>query len=127
MSSKKALYIKDIASRLIKDYQGRVPNDRKYLESLKGVGHKTCNIILYNLFNIPAFAVDTHVSRVANRLNITDKKDVLLIEKDLEKYFPKEEWGKRHHQLVLFGRYICKAKKPECSNCLLKKDCNYYR
>ena len=114
---RKAIYVKEVANRLVMDHNGVVPNDRKYLESLPGVGHKTCNVVLSNLFNVPAIAVDTHVSRVAKRLELTKSDDVSIIEDDLMHFFPKEKWGRVHHQLVLFGRYICKAKNPECQKC----------
>lgn len=122
--SKKSKYIIEIAKRLVNDYNGIVPNNREYLESLPGVGRKTCNVVLSNLFNEPAIAVDTHVARVAIRLGLANKDDsVLEIEKKLMKFLPKERWSKTHHQLVLFGRYICKSKKPECEKCLFT--CKY--
>ena len=125
-SNKKADYIIDIAKRLVSDYEGHVPNEREYLQSLKGVGRKTCNVVLSNLFNVPAIAVDTHVSRVSKRLGLAKEKDeVLEIEKKLMKVFPKEKWSKLHHQLVLFGRYQCKAIHPICENCPLKSICKY--
>ena len=125
---RKAVYIKTVAESLVKDYNGIVPNDRKYLESLPGVGHKTCNVVLSNIYAVPTMAVDTHVTRVSKRLgfaNLSD--DVLSIEKKLMKKIPKDEWIRRHHQLVLFGRYTCKAIKPNCSSCLLKDYCKYYK
>jgi endonuclease-3 len=116
--SKKAYYIKTIAEKLVKDYEGKVPNDREYLESLPGVGRKTCNVVLSNLYDVPAIAVDTHVSRVAIRLGLASKDDsVLTIEKKLMKKLPKEKWSRLHHQLVLFGRYKCIARKPNCKEC----------
>ena len=124
--TKKARYIVQIAQRLVEDYNGKVPNDRVYLESLPGVGRKTCNVVLSNLFDVPAIAVDTHVERVSKLLSLASKKDsVQVVEKKLMKKFPKEKWSKLHHQLVLFGRYQCKAVKPECENCKLKDFCKY--
>ncbi|MBR4261756.1 MAG: endonuclease III [Bacilli bacterium] len=124
--TKKAVYIKEIAKRLINDYNGIVPNDRSYLESLPGVGRKSTNVVLSNLFNVPAIAVDTHVERVSKRLGLAKEDDTVLeVEKKLMKKFKKEDWSKRHHQLVLFGRYNCKAIKPECSNCKLKDICRH--
>lgn len=114
---RKAKYIVEVAKSLVKDYNGKVPNDRNYLESLPGVGHKTCNVVLSNLYNVPALAVDTHVTRVANRLGLANTNDVAKIEKNLMEFFPKDKWGRVHHQLVLFGRYMCKSKNPLCSNC----------
>lgn len=114
---RKAEYIQIVAKELVEKYNGIVPNDRTFLESLPGVGRKTCNVVLSNIYNVPAIAVDTHVKRVAKRLQITDKEDVLEIENDLMKFFPKDKWSRVHHQLVLFGRYICKSQNPDCKNC----------
>lgn len=124
--TRKAKYVQEIAKALLKDYDGKVPNNRSYLEHLPGVGHKTCNVVLSNLYEVPAFAVDTHVSRVSKRLNLAKETDnVNQIEKKLMKLFPKEKWGKMHHQMVLFGRYHCKSVKPECEKCKLKDICKY--
>lgn len=121
---RKSLYIKEIANRLVKDYQGIVPNDREYLESLPGVGRKTTNVVISNLFNEPAIAVDTHVLRVSKRLGLVKEfDDVLVVEKKLMEKFPKEKWSRLHHQLVLFGRYICKSQRPECEKCPFKSTC----
>ena len=126
--TKKALYIKEIANKLIKDYTGVVPNNREYLESLPGVGRKTTNVVLSNLFNEPAFAVDTHVARVSKRLEIAkENDDVLIIENKLMKYFPKNKWSRLHHQFVLFGRYTCKSIKPNCIDCPFNKKCHYQK
>ena len=125
--TKKAYYLKNIAQKLIEDYNGIVPNNREYLESLPGVGRKTCNVVLSNLFNVPAIAVDTHVSRVSMRLGLAKKNDsVYNIERKLMRKIPKDKWSRIHHQLVLFGRY-CKALKPDCYNCPFKNDCKYYK
>ncbi len=122
--NKKAENIKMIASRLINDCDGVVPNNREYLESLPGVGRKTTNVVLANLFNEPLIAVDTHVKRVSVRLGLAkDSDDVLIIEKKLMKMFPKDKLVSLHHQLVLFGRYHCKAINPDCTNCKLKDIC----
>lgn len=125
--TKKAYYIKSIAKDLILNYDGVVPNNRIYLESLPGVGRKTCNVVLSNLYNVPAIAVDTHVDRVSKRLNLADENDsVLVVEKKLMSFFQKKDWSRIHHQLVLFGRYKCKSISPECGECELKKYCKYY-
>ncbi len=121
---KKAVFVKEIANILLKEYNGKVPNDRASLEKMPGVGRKTTNVVLSNLFDVPAIAVDTHVARVSKRLNLANKNDdVTKIEKKLMKKFAKENWSKRHHQLVLFGRYYCKAVSPNCANCKLKDIC----
>ena len=109
---RKAEYIISIAKNLVKDYIGKVPPDREYLENLPGVGRKTCNVVLSNIFGIPCIAVDTHVARVANRLGLSKSSDVYVIEKDLMNIFPQDTWIRVHHQLVLFGRYTCKSKNP---------------
>ncbi|MDO4963709.1 MAG: endonuclease III [bacterium] len=122
--NKKALNIINISKRLLEDKNGIVPNDRAYLESLPGVGRKTTNVVLSNLYNESCIAVDTHVSRVSKRLGIAElDDDVLTIENNLNKKFPKEKLSSLHHQLVLFGRYYCKAKNPKCDDCKLKDIC----
>ena len=126
--TRKSLYIKEITRSLLENYQGSVPNNRAYLESLPGVGHKTCNVVLSNLYQVPCIAVDTHVSRVAKRLNLAkESDDVKQIEEKLMKKFPKEKWSKLHHQLVLFGRYNCKSLKPDCETCKLNEECKYWK
>ena len=116
---RKSYYIIEIAKRLVADYKGIVPNDRKYLESLPGVGRKSANVVLSNLFDVPAIAVDTHVTRVSKRLGIAkENDDVYTIEKKLMKLIPKDKWSRSHHQMVLFGRYICKSRNPMCDRCL---------
>lgn len=123
--NKKALYIKNIAKSLLR-CNGVVPNDRKFLESLDGVGRKTANVVLSNLYNENCIAVDTHVSRVSKRLKLANKNDdVLTIEKKLTKKFKNYNLCKLHHQLVLFGRYKCKALKPDCTDCKIKNICSY--
>lgn len=116
--TKKAMYTKEIARHLLEDKDGIVPNDREYLESLPGVGRKTTNVVLGELFNVPTIAVDTHVERVSKRLGLaTQNDDVLKIEKKLMKFFNKDEYNKVNHQLLLFGRYICTSKNPSCDKC----------
>ena len=120
---KKAAFVKEIAMR-INEIGGIVPNDRKYLESLPGVGRKTANVFLSVIYNEPTIAVDTHVARVSKRLKLVNKNDnVDIIEKKLMRKLDKSRWSRVHHQLVLFGRYKCKALKPECNDCRLKDIC----
>lgn len=120
----KAFYLKEIARRLLADYNGDVPNDRVYLETLPGVGRKTTNVVLANIFDEPTIAVDTHVYRTSKRLGLTKKNaSVYETELALMKKIPKAKWSRLHHQLVLFGRYICKAKSPCCEKCLLQDYC----
>lgn len=126
--NKKASNVINIAKRLLEDYGGVVPNNREYLETLPGVGRKTTNVVLSNIFNEPCIAVDTHVSRVSIRLGLAkDGDDPFTIEKKLTKKFKKEDLCKRHHQMVLFGRYHCTARNPKCENCKLKDICKYGR
>ena len=123
---KKANYIIELSKKLVRDYNGVVPNDREYLENLPGVGRKTTNVVLSNLFNVPAIAVDTHVERVSKRLKLSkENANVLEVEHSLQKKIPKDKWVRTHHELVLFGRYYCKAIKPSCENCKLTNICKY--
>ena len=125
--TKKALFIKEISKSLVSEHNGVVPNDREYLESLPGVGRKTCNVVLSILFEEPTIAVDTHVSRVSVRLGLADADDSLrVIEYKIGNTFPKKEWNRINLQLVLFGRYICKSIKPNCSECLFNNKCKIY-
>lgn len=122
--NKKAQNIIDIATALLRDCNGKVPNDREYLEKLSGVGRKTTNVVLAEIYNVPCIAVDTHVSRVSKRLKLaTLKDDVTIIEKKLTKKIPAQKQNRLHHQLVLFGRYYCKAQNPACEECKLKGMC----
>jgi endonuclease-3 len=122
--NKKTVFVKEIAAILKDNYDGKVPNDRTSLEKMPGVGRKTTNVVLSVLFKVPAIAVDTHVARVSKRLGLVKKDDTVnVIEKKLMKKFEKSTWSKRHHQLVLFGRYHCKAISPNCNNCKLKNMC----
>ena len=124
---KKSVYVKDIATKLISDGYTKVPNDRKYLLSLPGVGRKTINVFLAEIYAVPAIAVDTHVERVSKRLKVAkETDDVLTVEKKLMKKIPKERWIKTHHQFIFFGRYHCKSMSPNCEYCKLKEQCRYY-
>ncbi|MBN2299581.1 MAG: endonuclease III [Acholeplasmataceae bacterium] len=122
----KAKNIKLLAMRIVDEFQGEVPNQRKDLESLPGVGRKTANVVLSNAFNIPALAVDTHVARVSIRLGLAKADDdVLKIEQKLMRKIPRELWQKVHHQFIFFGRYHCLAKNPKCNGCPLIEICKY--
>lgn len=125
--NKKSKYIKFIATELVDKYDGKVPNDREILESLPGVGRKTTNVVLSTLFNEPYLAVDTHIDRLSKRLGIADESDdVRDVEEKLYTYFDNiESHVKLHHQLLLYGRYICTAKNPKCDNCKLKSYCKF--
>lgn len=120
------MYVHEITKKLVDDNYDYIPNDRKYIESLPGVGHKSANVFLANIYNEPTIAVDTHVARISKRLGMAnDKDDVMVIEKKLERIIPKDRWSKTHHQLVLFGRYHCKAINPLCDECSLRDICKY--
>ncbi len=122
----KAKNIKQLATILYKEFGSVVPNSRKALERLPGVGRKTANVVLSNAFSIPALAVDTHVARVSKRLGLAkDDDNVLQIEKKLMRKIPKMHWTKIHHQLIFFGRYHCLARSPKCHNCQLFDICKY--
>lgn len=125
---KKAFYTKEIARIIDEEYEGVLPKSRKALEAMPGVGRKTTNVVLSNIYNVPNIAVDTHVERISKRLGLAKEKDsVREVEEKLKRKFKREVWSRRHHQLVLFGRYHCKAISPECSNCKLKEICKYYK
>lgn len=121
---KKSEYIKKISTTLVENYDLKVPVDREILESLPGVGRKTVNVFFSEYYHMPAIAVDTHVERVSKRLKIA-KKDATVseVEEKLMKFYKKDDWAKRHLQMVLFGRYHCKAIKPLCEECKLKDIC----
>ncbi len=123
---KKSIFIKEIATRLVLEKNGIVPNDRKYLETLSGVGRKTTNVFLSEFYHVPSIAVDTHVERVSKRLNLAKSNaSVKEVEESLMKKISKENWIKAHHQFIFFGRYHCKAIGPSCNECKLKEICNY--
>ena len=125
---KKSIFIKEIATKLINDGYNNVPNDREYLKTLPGVGNKTINVFLSEYYKVPAIAVDTHVERVSKRLGFAKKNaEVKEVENNLMKLIPKEKWIKTHHAFIFFGRYHCKAMKPNCNNCKLHEICKYYK
>lgn len=125
---KKSIFVKEIATKLINDGYTTVPNDRKYLENLPGVGRKTTNVFLAEIYQVPSIAVDTHVERVSKRLKLAKPNDnVLTVEQKLMGIIPKDRWIKTHHQLIFFGRYHCKAISPNCNNCKLSNQCKYYK
>ena len=124
MYKNKAKNVIGIAKKLLSDFNGKVPNDGEKLMSLPGVGNKTKNCVLAELFNEPYLAVDIHVQRISKRLNLAKKDDsVETIEKKLIKFIPKERLIKTNHQIIWFGRYFCKAIKPDCKNCKLSAIC----
>jgi endonuclease-3 len=110
---------------LLDQYGGEVPEDREALESLPGVGRKTANVILNTAFGHPTIAVDTHIFRVANRTGLAPGKDVRAVEAALEKFTPAEFKQDAHHWLILHGRYVCKARRPECWHCVIEPVCEF--
>lgn len=123
----KAKNIIQTCKALIDDHNGQVPNNRKDLEALPGVGRKTANVVLNTAFDQPTMAVDTHIFRLANRLGLAPGKNVLEVEKNLLKKVPKEFLKDAHHWLILHGRYICVARKPKCDECFLTDLCDYFK
>lgn len=122
----KAKNIKKSSQMIIEDFDGEVPSTMKELLKLPGVGRKTANVVMSNAFDTPAIAVDTHVFRVSNRLGLADGKDVLQTEKQLRENLPEEKWTKLHHQIIMHGRKVCKARNPLCEECNFSKLCQYY-
>lgn len=120
----KAKNIIALSKELTEKYQSEVPHNREALENLAGVGRKTANVVLNVWFNEPTLAVDTHVMRISHRLNMSDGKNPVEVEKDLLKVLPDNYKKNANHWLVLFGRYICKAQKPDCPNCPVSSFCH---
>ncbi|MTI01111.1 endonuclease III [Roseibium sp. RKSG952] len=112
-----------LSEQLIRDHNGEVPEEREALEKLPGVGRKTANVVLNIYFGHPTIAVDTHLFRLGNRIGIAPGKTPLDVEKAMEKAVPAEHSLHAHHWLILHGRYICKARKPECSRCVIYDLC----
>ncbi|MEX3583663.1 MAG: endonuclease III [Burkholderia sp.] len=110
---------------LLEQYNGEVPADREALEELPGVGRKTANVVLNTAFSHPTIAVDTHIFRVANRTGLAPGKDVRTVEIALEKFTPAEFLQDAHHWLILHGRYVCKARRPECWHCAIELLCDF--
>lgn len=124
----KARNIVKTARAVLQDFDGVVPKTHKELESLPGVGRKTANVVLAEIYKVPSIAVDTHVSRVAKRLNISAQDaSVTEIEHDLMKKIPKRDWIVTHYRLIFFGRYFCLAKNPKCAICPVQSYCKYYK
>lgn len=126
--TKKAVYVKNIADILLHDYNGKVPNSREILETFPGVGPKTCSVVLKNIYNVPAIPVDTHVERVCKRLGIVfNNATPRDVEEILKNEIPLDKWNRVSEQILLFGRYYCRAINPKCDNCLFKDFCKYKR
>ncbi len=120
----KARSLRGMASALVEEHGGEVPRTMEELVTLPGVGRKTANVVLGNAFGVDeGIVVDTHVRRVSGRLGLTEEKDPVKIEKDLMQVVPREDWTVFSHLLILHGRRVCKARKPDCPNCVLKDIC----
>lgn len=122
----KSKSIINASKMLVEKYDGNVPADRELLQELPGVGRKTANVVLCNAFHIPAFAVDTHVYRVSQRLGFAKYKNVEGVEKQLMQVIPPELWCDSHHLFIWHGRKICKAQRPLCNECCVKELCPYF-
>ena len=119
----KSIYL--LSKQLIEKHNGKVPNNFEDLNALPGVGRKTASVVLNEGFGLPTIAVDTHVFRVSNRLGIAKGKNVLQVEKNLEKNIPDNFKMHAHHWLIILGRYTCLARSPKCFECKVIKYCNY--
>jgi len=123
----KSQYLVQMAQRLVTVYGGEVPDSIEELQTLQGVGRKTANVVCAVIWNQPTMAVDTHIFRVSERLGLTtNSKNPLQTEKQLVKYIPEKIIPKAHHWLLLHGRYVCQARKPQCEQCGLSPYCRYY-
>ena len=121
----KAKNVLALSEMLIAQHNSEVPRDRDALEALPGVGRKTANVVLNEAFGEPTIAVDTHIFRLGNRTGIAPGKDVVVVEKELLRRVP-EKWKKgAHHWMILHGRYVCKARKPDCGNCVIADLCKF--
>lgn len=123
----KSKYLVQTCRKLIKDYDGQVPRERKELMKLSGVGRKTANVVTSCAFGNDAIAVDTHVFRVSNRLGLADSDKVKEVEQQLMEVIPRDKWSLAHHWLIFHGRETCKARNPQCENCELQENCDYYQ
>ena len=121
----KAANILKTCEMLIEQHHSQVPHNREALESLGGVGRKTANVVLNTAFGEPTIAVDTHIFRIANRIGLADAKTVDGVEQQLLKTIPSQFKLDAHHWLILHGRYICIARKPKCTECLLRDLCQF--
>ncbi len=121
----KAKHVIGLSHLLLENFSGEVPQTRQELESLPGVGRKTANVVLNMAFGKPTIAVDTHLFRLGNRTGLATGKTPLEVEKKLEKNIPEQFLYHAHHWLILHGRYVCKARKPECGECLINDLCEY--
>ncbi len=123
----KAKHLKEMAIKVVNDFQGEIPDAPELLQQIPGVGRKTAHVVASVFFQKPLLAVDTHVFRVSKRIGLTQNaKTPLQTEKQLIKYIPENQIRVAHHWLILHGRYVCKARNPLCNNCMLKDVCRFF-
>lgn len=122
----KAKNIIGCCNKLIKEHGGKVPDNMEALTALPGVGRKTANVILSNIYNVPGVIVDTHCKRLANRIGLTEQEDPVKIEQELMEIIPQKDWARFSNNLVFHGRAICDARKPKCEICPISRDCHYF-
>jgi endonuclease-3 len=122
----KAKNIIACCSKIIKEHGGKVPDNMEDLTALPGVGRKTANVVLSNVYNVPGVIVDTHCKRLSNRIGLTEQEDPVKIEHELMEIIPHKDWSKFSNNLVFHGRAICDARKPKCEICPISEDCSYF-
>ncbi len=122
----KAKNIIACCKQLLEKHQGKIPDNMEDLLKLPGVGRKTANLVLYEIYDIQGVVVDTHAKRLTNHIGLTKNQDPEKIEYDLQKIVPKERWADFCHKLVFHGRAVCNARKPDCENCRINSFCDYY-
>lgn len=122
LSPRKAAAISELSKRLVAEHAGEVPADMEYLETLPGVGHKTASVVMSQAFGVPAFPVDTHIHRLAQRWGLSDGSNVTRTEQDLKRLFPEDQWNKLHLQIIFYGREFCTARGCDGRVCPLCKE-----
>lgn len=124
LSPQKAKAIRRLSEMLVEDYDGEVPQDMEALERLPGVGHKTAGVVMAQAFGVPAFPVDTHIHRLAQRWGLTSGKNVVQTERDLKRLFPEESWNRLHLQIIFYGRQFCTARGCDGRVCEICRTCH---
>jgi endonuclease-3 len=119
LANNKSKFLKELSKIIVEKHAGKVPNTFEELEALPGVGHKTASVVMSHIFGVPAFPVDTHIHRLAHRWNLSDGSSVEQTEKSLKAIFPKNEWLKRHLQMIYYGREFCPARGHDLEKCII--------
>ncbi|MCL2261039.1 MAG: endonuclease III [Fibromonadales bacterium] len=119
LAKNKSRFLKELSKIIVEKHAGKVPGSFEELEALPGVGHKTASVVMSHIFGVPAFPVDTHIHRLACRWGLSNGSSVLQTEKDLKAVFPKEEWNRRHLQLIYYGRKFCPARGHNQEKCII--------